>query len=73
MTKFDFKKYHIRAMNASSEAEKAVINQELKDFYDTLNPTDKEAFNEGLQGFLVSEYSKIKSVYDGVKAGDNPN
>jgi hypothetical protein len=60
-------------MNASSEAEKAVINQELKDFYDTLNPTDKEAFNEGLQGFLVSEYSKIKSVYDGVKAGDNPN
>jgi hypothetical protein len=73
MTKFDFKKYHVRAMNASSEAEKVAINQELKDFYDTLSTTDKEAFNEGLQGFLVSEYSKIKSVYDGVKAGDNLN
>ncbi|MFB0908862.1 MAG: hypothetical protein ACI9V1_000357 [Spirosomataceae bacterium] len=73
MSKFDFKKYHVRAMNASNEAEKAAINQELKDFYDTLNATDKEAFNAELQGFLVSEYSKIKSVCDGVKGGDNPN
>lgn len=32
MGKFDFKAYHIRAMNASSEDEKVAINKELKDF-----------------------------------------
>lgn len=60
-------------MNAANEAEKAVINQELKDFYETLNAADKEVFNEELQKFLIGEYSKIKSVYDGVKSGENPN
>lgn len=60
-------------MNAANESEKAAINQELKDFYETLNAADKETFNEELQKFLVSEYSKIKSVYDGVKSGESPN
>jgi ABC-type uncharacterized transport system fused permease/ATPase subunit len=73
MNKFDFKKYHVRAMNAANEAEKVAINQELKDFYEALNAADKETFNEELQLFLVIEYSKIKSVYDDVKGGDNPN
>lgn len=73
MNKFDFKKYHVRAMNAANEAEKAAINQELKDFYETLDTTEKATFNTELQAFLVSEYSKIKSVYDGVKSGENPN
>lgn len=73
MNKFDFKKYHVRAMNAANEAEKAAINQELKEYYETLNATDKAVFNEELQRFLVSEYSRIKSVYDGVKSGENPN
>ncbi len=73
MKTFDFKKYHVRAMNAANEAEKATINQELKAFYATLNAADKATFNQELQQFLVGEYAKIKSVYDGVKAGDNPN
>lgn len=73
MNKFDFKKYHVRAMNAANETEKAAINQELKDYYETLNEADKRTFNQELQLFLVSEYSKIKSVYDGVKSGENKN
>ncbi len=73
MNKFDFKKYHVKAMNAANEAEKAAINQGLKDYYETLTAVDKATFNEELQLFLVSEYSKIKSVYDGVKSGENPN
>lgn len=73
MNKFDFKKYHVKAMNAANATEKAAINQELKDFYETLSEPDKATFNEELQQFLVSEYSKIKSVYDGVKSGENPN
>ena len=73
MKTFDFKKYHVRAMNAATEAEKGAINQELKDYYATLSEADKATFNQELQQFLVGEYTKIKSVYDGVKAGENPN
>ena len=65
MGKFDFKKYHVRAMNASTEAEKADINVELKTYYNTLSETDKAFFNEELQTFLIKEMAKIKSVYDG--------
>lgn len=73
MKTFDFKKYHVRAMNATTEAEKVAINQELKAYYASLSEVDKATFNQELQQFLVNEYTKIKSVYDGVKAGDNPN
>lgn len=73
MPTFDFKKYHVRAINAANESEKASINQELKDFYETLDPQEKETFNTELQAFLLSEYSKIKSVYDGVKSGESSN
>ncbi|MCR9063824.1 MAG: hypothetical protein NXI00_07650 [Cytophagales bacterium] len=70
---FDFKKYHVRAMNASSEEEKAEINKELKEFYEQLPEDQKAAFNEELQSFLIKEMANIKSVYDGVKAGENEN
>jgi hypothetical protein len=65
MSKFDFKKYHIRAMNAVSVAEKAEINKELKEYYAGLNDVDQEIFNEELQSFLIKEMANIKSVYDG--------
>jgi hypothetical protein len=68
---FDFKKYHVRAMNAASEQEKLAINKELKDFYNKLPEDQKEAFNEELQSFLIKEMGKIKSVYDGVNPSDN--
>ncbi|MBP8156685.1 MAG: hypothetical protein KAX81_06625 [Leadbetterella sp.] len=65
MGKFDFKKYHVRAMNASSEADKLAINKELKDYYNDLEEADKAIFNEELQSFLIKEMASIKSVYDG--------
>ena len=65
MGKFDFKKYHVRAMNAKDEAEKAEINKELKQYYATLDEADKVVFNEELQSFLIKEMASIKSVYDG--------
>lgn len=67
MIEFDFKKYHVRAMNAGSELEKAKINKELKDMYERLSEEDKAIFNEQLQTFLISEMAKINSVYDGIK------
>ncbi|NBA86245.1 hypothetical protein GVN16_10760 [Emticicia sp. CRIBPO] len=72
MEKFDFRAFHVRGMNAD-EAEKAKINQELKDLYDSLSEDDKKEFNEQLQTFLIKELSSIKSVYDGVQSSDNPN
>ncbi|MFT5885578.1 MAG: hypothetical protein ACI9IP_002038 [Arcticibacterium sp.] len=64
---FDFKKYHVRAMNAADESEKAAINKELKDYYAKLPEEEKAGFNEALQSFLIMEMGKIKSVYDGVE------
>ncbi len=66
MSSFDFKKYHVRAMNAASEAEKAQINQELKDLYATLDDVSKKKFNEELQEFLLKEYAAINSMYTGI-------
>jgi len=65
MGKFDFKKYHVRAMNVSTETEKAEINKELKEYYNSLEEADKAIFNEELQSFLIKEMANIKSVYDG--------
>ncbi|MCA0363729.1 MAG: hypothetical protein U0V04_15035 [Spirosomataceae bacterium] len=67
MGKFDFKAYHIRAMNASSEEEKIAINKELKDFYASLPADEQKIFNEELQSFLIKEMAAIKSVYDASK------
>jgi hypothetical protein len=69
----DFKKFHVRGMNASNEAEKLAINAELKEIYENLNESDKKIFNEQLQSFLIKEMASIKSVYDGVKAGNSEN
>ena len=66
MNKFDFKKYHVRAMNASSVDEKNSINAELKKMYDTLCEAEKKRFNEELQHFLEKELKNIDSVYNGV-------
>ncbi len=66
MKSVDFKKYHIRAMNASNEEEKAQINQELKDLYETLDEDSKKSFNQELQSFLVKEYAAINSMYTGI-------
>jgi hypothetical protein len=68
MPKFDFKSYHFRAMNASSENEKLLINSELKAFYEELSPEEKAVFNEDLEHFLIKQLANIKSVYDGAAA-----
>lgn len=65
MNKFDLKKYHVKAMNAQNEEEKASINIELKEYYATLSEEDKTIFNEELQSFLIREMANIKSVYNG--------
>jgi hypothetical protein len=67
MKDFNLKSYHIRAMNASSEAEKAAINQELKELYESLSVEDKKDFNEQLQTFLIKEMATINSFYQATK------
>ena len=66
MTSFDFKKFHVRAMNASTEEEKSAINKELKDLYATLDADSKRQFNEELQTFMLKEYSALNSMYTGI-------
>lgn len=72
MTEFDFKRYHIRSMNATNE-ERAAINQELKDLYESLNDEDKKAFNTQLQTFLTKEVGRIKSDYESINGLNQPN
>lgn len=67
MKDFNLKSYHIRGMNASSEAEKAAINQELKELYESLPAEDKKDFNEQLQTFLIKEMATINSFYQSTK------
>ena len=66
MSVFDFKKYHVQAMNAGTEKEKERINQELKMLYETLSEEDKAVFNRELEDFLLNEYKKINSLYTGL-------
>ncbi|MFN8437443.1 MAG: hypothetical protein U0V72_07355 [Cytophagales bacterium] len=73
MSNFDFKSYHLRAINAQSEEEKIQINQELKDLYASLNDEQKNEFNLQLENFLIKEYANIKSVTDGLQSGNNLN
>ncbi len=70
---YDFKAYHLRSIHAASDAERAVINQELKDLYNSLPEAEKAEFNEQLQTFLVRETARLKSDYESVKGsvGDN--
>jgi hypothetical protein len=69
MSQFDFKSFHMRGMNAESEAEKAAINKELKDFYEALSDEQKAVFNEELQSFLVKEYANLTALHNTMKGG----
>ena len=64
---FDFKKYHIRSINAVSNEERAAINQELKNFYASLNVEEQKEFNEALQTFLAREMGRLKTDYEAIK------
>jgi uncharacterized protein (DUF2267 family) len=64
---YDFKRYHVRSINAATDAERAAINQELKDLYQTLPDDEKESFNKQLQTFLAKEMGRLKDNYDSVK------
>jgi hypothetical protein len=70
MKNFNLKAYHVRGMNAATEAEKLAINQELKELYDSLSGEDQKDFNKQLQTFLVKEMAAIKSVYDATNTED---
>jgi hypothetical protein len=72
MPEFDFKRFHIRSMNAT-DAERARINQELKDLYNSLSEEDKKEFNTQLQHFLTKEVGRIKSDYESVHGAIHPN
>lgn len=67
MQTFDFRHYHVRSINASDDSERAKINQELKQLYDSLDDDSKKEFNIQLEKFLIKEYAATKSVIDGIK------
>jgi uncharacterized protein (UPF0335 family) len=73
MPEIDFKKYHLRSINAHSDEERAAINQELKDLYASLSEADQTAFNEQLQAFLSKEVGRLKSDYESVRGLNNEN
>ncbi len=73
MPEFDFKRYHIRSMNAGTDQERAAINQELKDLYASLPEAEKVDFNKQLQTFLTTQVAKIKSDYESVHGLNQPN
>ena len=64
---FDFRKFHVRSINAASDAERQAINQELKAVYAALDETEKVQFNEELQRFLVGQYKTLSDDYQAVK------
>lgn len=70
---YNFKAYHLRSIHAATEAERAAINQELKDLYASLSDSDKAGFNAQLQTFLVHEVGRIKADYEAVKGGFSAN
>ena len=70
---YDFRKYHYRSINAASDAERAAINQELKDIYEALSDSEKDEFNRQLQAFLAKEMGRLKSNYESVKGGLGEN
>ena len=69
----DFHPYHVRSINAASDAERAAINQELKDLYASLSNDEKTEFSRQLQAFLTKEMGRIKSNYESVKGGLREN
>lgn len=73
MSEFDFKRYHIRSINAANEEERAAINQELKDLYESLSEEEKVFFNQQLQKFISQELGRLKSDYESIQGMDNLN
>ena len=73
MNQYDFRKYHYRSINAATDAERAAINQELKDLYASLPDEEKEEFNRQLQVFLAKEMGRLKSDYESVKGSFSDN
>jgi uncharacterized protein (UPF0335 family) len=73
MSEFDFKRYHIRSINAANETERASINQELKDLYESLSEEEKVVFNKQLQTFISHELGRLKSDYESIQGMDNLN
>lgn len=72
-SKYDFRRYHVRSINAADDAERAAINQELKDIYALLPDNEKDEFNRQLQAFLAKEMGRIKSDYESVKGAADDN
>lgn len=73
MAIFDFKRYHIRSINAASGEERAAINQELRDLYASLPEEEQREFNEQLQKFLATERARQKSDLEAIRGTDNAN
>lgn len=73
MPQFDFRKFHYRSINAASDAERAAINQELKDLYASLPDDQKELFNQELQTFLAKEMGRLKANYESIKGSNETN
>lgn len=71
MAIFDFKRYHIRSINAASGEERAAINQELRDLYASLPEEEQREFNEQLQKFLATERARQKSDLEAIRGMDN--
>ena len=70
MTMYDFRAYHTRSINAATAAERAAINQELKDLYASLPDEEKTRFNQQLQTFLTREVGRLKSDYESVRGSN---
>lgn len=70
---YDFKRYHIRSINAVDDAERTAINQELKDLYEALSADEKAEFNRQLQHFLAREMGRLKDNYESVKGSLDGN
>lgn len=73
MNQYDFRKYHYRSINAADAAERAAINQELKDLYVSLSDEEKDEFNRQLQTFLAKEMGRLKSDYESIKGSMGNN
>jgi hypothetical protein len=67
---FNFKKYHTLSINAASDEERGVINQELKDYYASLNKEEQHEFNVQLQTFLAREVGRLKTDYEAIKGAN---
>ena len=73
MPTFDFKRYHIRSINAASGEERAAINRELKALYASLSVEDQQDFNEQLQKFMATERARLKSDLEAIRGLDSAN